>query len=974
MRSANARLSSPGLRHRSLQLWPVFHSMLREDCESDGEQVRPSPAKRARGQQGSAEADAGADGGGGRAPGSPTPKKRGRGHCADPAATADGKDVKKVKSVAARSLKHKGGKKKCSACRKQLPLSDFEWDHGRCMLCKRYLDKIYYMCSKQGSLEWLKEQKADDEKLHCLVTNFTDAMNMFDRGESPTKWTLAQYKEELSAASSLVIGDTGMLMNEAKFIEHSQSAEAVERMTAVQAKAAWDKWAADPAATGMFFTGSRQESNLKFRIPLGTRVDFNTTVSLSKRLELVRDKGMKNATSDNVKDMSSKLIGGHSSIGGGALDLHSLASKLLPSGGDGMLNQGVHVPDIRALGMKADVDASEEGEEEKPEEEAMEADNPKSGKKPKWWNKEKAIKDTMHNLGQSVDKVTQEAGTLLNEMNAVKAVIQKLPAEEAEFIKQEIAIFSTKLEGLSLVFGDAPPLDEFIARFKDKVGDGTAAGSAASSAGPGKVAHTMGSAPPCAQYEELKVESILKSISPRCLMAESKEDLDQAKKEVSNALIPWRSLIAACRVAKGDIERRRKSYTEKVEAEAKQRAAALKEDPTTDLIRRASEVFVPLPTVEKDSLDDFDWLRPCILSGFSFKSMPADVQGFVANFKNSTWPKHASRPGAARPRRGCDSLPEDLATQLYGHLKQHAAQGVFNYLDKATSDLKELSAAQIFVINKEVCSLSNEPRFLPSFRWTCLGGSRSIVAADTMELANFFMKARSVPIDKLRQPSQVRSLWKTATLEELRTFAATASYAVQGTIGVDEILFIPAGCQFAEQSHMSEIFGLKVMPIPASARVKQRLEGFADFLESTSVAGAKNHAALKDAAATIEPTEEEQKTLNDEQKEREPEVGNGDKDTEKAEEVNKESEEEQKNLNEQRESESEAPEVGHGDKDTEKAEEAEEANKESEEQKILNEQRAGREGVGGSGGVQRSGDKDTESPRRRRRRGEQELR
>ena len=78
-------------------------------------------------------------------------------------------------------------------------------------------------------------------------------------------------------------------MGEEKYIEHAQSSDADVRMTARQAKVQWDTWAADPEGTGMYLTGSKENNDLKFRIFKQTDVDFKASVSLSKKLKLVRD-------------------------------------------------------------------------------------------------------------------------------------------------------------------------------------------------------------------------------------------------------------------------------------------------------------------------------------------------------------------------------------------------------------------------------------------------------------------------------------------------------------------------------------------------------------------------------------------------------------------------------------------------------------------------------------------------------------
>jgi hypothetical protein len=102
--------------------------------------------------------------------------------------------------------------------------------------------------------------------------------------------------------------------------------------------------------------------------------------------------------------MGKNLLDNHGQVGGGFLDLKASAGRMMGLGGDGLLGKEIHIPDIKALGMKGDVEDEEEDDEADKEDE-----QDKEPEKKKWWNKEKAIKDAIHANEQLVHKVTEDA-------------------------------------------------------------------------------------------------------------------------------------------------------------------------------------------------------------------------------------------------------------------------------------------------------------------------------------------------------------------------------------------------------------------------------------------------------------------------------------------------------------------------------------------------------------------------------------
>jgi hypothetical protein len=325
-------------------------------------------------------------------------------------------------------------------------------------------------------------------------------------------------------------------MSEETYINHTQSSEALVRLTGKQAKEQWDRWASDPVGTGMYFRGKKEDGNLAFRIDLGTDMDWITTLSLEKRIDLMKDKGKKNASKEDVQGMAGSLLtGSHCRLGGGALDLRAAAGNLLGAGGESFMDRGIQLPDITAIGMKTDLDDDADQsllDEQDAEDEEKEKEKEK-GKKATWWSQEKGIKDAMQTCDAMVAKYKLDGRTLLNDMQRVGTELSKVSVEENDYLKQETAIMTTKVKALELLFGAKSELDAYISSFVLGVlPDGAVGGSTASSSGsPGKIAHTMGSAPPCGMYEQLLTFAEVETFSSECLCAEAAANLLDVKKK-----------------------------------------------------------------------------------------------------------------------------------------------------------------------------------------------------------------------------------------------------------------------------------------------------------------------------------------------------------------------------------------------------------------------------------------------------------
>ena len=717
------------------------------------------------------------------------------------------------------------GQKKCTGCKRLRPVEMFAWNQGKCFTCKADGDKIYAICKKQDKLEWLKSQKEDGEKYQCLLENFQKHSAQFKAGDVPAKWSAVTYIEELKAASEFLIADQGKMMNEEQYVEFSGSPAAEIRLTPQQAKAQWATWAADPAASEKYFTGDKASNNLKFRIPTGMHVDFNTRLSLSKRLDMVRDKPKKNATPEDVKAMTGKLLTDHSSIGAGALDFHALAPNLLKAGGEALMAKDLQVGDISAMGLQPDTEEDEEEEN---------ADDTNADPKPaaKWWNKEKAINDAMRSSEDLLKRARQETTTLLGEVNNLVKLAERAEEQEISFWRQELVICTTKRDCLSCLLGDAAALDSFTQKFSASTQDAQAAASCASKSASAKEIHCMGSAPPCERWEDLQVFNILESGVNQLLGASSAQELANLQKDIRDSLVPIRNLFTASKIAKADLERRRKTYHDQVlEKSRKKQESVERQGDGVAFFQHMSRCLPELPQLRLSEIDSADWTQPFIVTSLQCEEFPQDIVAAVDGFKTNTWGKAVKEAPRDKPvRRGADNLAKSLHEAFGQHLD--AKLRVERLKEFAIPEVANHQEPMLFAINSQVFSLACEPRFLPTFRMSFAGGSRKVATASLWGIRKLMVEEQKSTVPST--PAQLRNYWKSRVSAESLEALANVSLGGFGTLGPGDAIFLPPGIIVAEQTLNDACFGIKVNMMVPSTQTMSHLENLLEALPMNS--------------------------------------------------------------------------------------------------------------------------------------------
>ena len=411
-------------------------------------------------------------------------------------------------------------------------------------------------------------------------------------------------------------------------------------------------------------------------------------------------------------------------------------------------------------------------------------------------------------------------------------------------------IYETKLKCLDLLFDAQPALDTFLSSFNESDDVGVARGSSASKSASAKVMHDMGTAPPCDKYQDLVVFQMIEHQIREVMSANSAQDIEKIKKDLIATLVPSRNLIAACKQAKIDLERRRKTFHEKLLEQSKAQQARVDKQGDGVAFFEAMEKCLPgLKTLAWGDLATTDWDQPFIITGFTVDKLPTEIANVLETFKDATWPKAVKDAGSKKLRRGADALPHHLQDSLRVHIMECLHINTIHC--KSPPEMSKLFEPQVFAINGDVFSLASEAKCLPMLRFGFFGGTRKIAVASLAGMRDLMLQ--NAPVEQAATPTtpaQVRAFWKAkASDEEVSKNMAPIAEAAIGTVGPGDCIYLPPGALVAEKTQADACFGLKcsallfkdiMLPLlnrllgalPASGEEHQLIQNVHDDLKS----------------------------------------------------------------------------------------------------------------------------------------------
>ena len=275
--------------------------------------------------------------------------------------------------------------------------------------------------------------------------------------------------------------------------------------------------------------------------------------------------------------------------------------------------------------------------------------------------------------------------------------------------------------------------------------------------------------------------------------------------------MPSRNLIAACKQAKIDLERRRKTFHEKLLEQSKAQQARVDKQGDGVAFFEAMEKCLPgLKTIAwGDLATTTNWDQPFIITGFTVDKLPTEIANVLETFKDVTWPKAVKDAGSKKLRRGADALPHHLQDSLRRHIME--CLHIKSIHCQSPPEIAKLFEPQVFAINGDVFSLASEAKCLPMLRFGFFGGTRKIAVASLAGMRDLMLF--NAPVEQAATPTtpaQVRAFWKAkASDEEVSKDMALMAEAAIGTVGPGDCIYLPPGALVAEKTQADACFGLK---------------------------------------------------------------------------------------------------------------------------------------------------------------------
>ena len=316
----------------------------------------------------------------------------------------------KSKGAAGRKV----GQQYCKGCDKWLPSIDFSVNSAMCNADKRILDCIYRMAVRQNKRDWWSEHRNDEKKCRALLSDYKKATKEFEAGTAKKRWALMTYVESFSASSSTDITDHGEMMHEKVYLEFAQTARG-GKLSEEQAKQQWDKWVADPDATGLLYDHNGPKNSTQFRVRICTFVDFRNEMKTQKEVQL-HGKATKRPNAENVDDELKVLTLQHGKAGKTEFNLKDRASSILANASNGQAfdAHSMLIPDVTALGLQdddVDMAVDENPESVEASSGVAESEGGKPSKRAKWWDRERAV-DHAHEVQRAAEHRPRGEGAL----------------------------------------------------------------------------------------------------------------------------------------------------------------------------------------------------------------------------------------------------------------------------------------------------------------------------------------------------------------------------------------------------------------------------------------------------------------------------------------------------------------------------------------------------------------------------------
>lgn len=404
----------------------------------------------------------------------------------------------------------------------------------------------------------------------------------------------------------------------------------------------------------------------------------------------------------------------------------------------------------------------------------------------------------------------QQIAKVMAELNQEIQEVEGLPIRQK--LRDEIAIAATRLKGVNLVLdGDAGQLEQYIQGFDLAMGETRA---------------LPGSGPPCRNYTDLQVFSVLEQFATTFDTCENKKAIESVNKQIGEKKKPISSLSAAATAALTELRKAKAAHTarkdgmDSAKTDGAKRQHAAHKNIRGDVFEHLDDVPEMFRISTATELKQFDWKSCTVPTLVTAQAMDEHVTDFFNKeacegegfsfFKNLAADFAKEEAKSQRATRVTCPIADALVPRAVAVLSAAVPSDAIQPTDSAEKkQLREALRPCAFAVSAGTVFAQAEKHHFGVAKWTWSGTRQVAVTREESFLQ--FVQARSAP----GQPLPLALLWTTwkdITADYMQHYMAKQGKGntFHSTVAPGDLLFTPPAFIIAEQSKGATTLGLRV--------------------------------------------------------------------------------------------------------------------------------------------------------------------
>ncbi|CAE7317742.1 unnamed protein product, partial [Symbiodinium sp. CCMP2592] len=649
----------------------------------------------------------------------------------------------------------------CKGCGEKIKCEDCALNFPGCRPCKRALDNIARLASKQGAkaVAFVKEQRDDPEKCKDMVANYKEScpecMNELGsntRGKKRGQWNLTKYQEKIVSSSGILRDKVGELMPQKVYLEFAATARG-GRKSDVDALSQWRTWELEAEAKTLKRLHDFKGDGGALRVWIHTMDEVRFRSGMMNEKEIIHEgESLKKASQADEERLRSKMLQNHEAL----QDNEDVVKALMANGETAFQGNDGFLIDVFELcseheSKKPDEQGTESAAADKSSSQAAGGgDGERPNKRAKvdvWVERDRVISAVVRSSTQQIKVFTSKAEASLKKHEEALSEIQEKAESDPVFKKNfegELKILENRVHALQLVVAnDLVQLQEYIGRFSCAPSVAAAGEEKESMKDAAPV--ELGKSPPSTSYASLRpVQELLQHV-------EKYHNCTQPAhvKEVTASITTLRAPIAELLSLTARAEKFLKSAIESLKKQEQKKLAEARkpkkvENPTVALFDTGAEKAESIPRRSPDEvLQQRDLARPFILRldeavSHAMKELSGtrvQIDQFQESFDQARAKQKGIRMSKAMEMGGDQSRAE-LMNKVAEIFK--STQGMVPRKTMSTSLLKYMDMS-IFGVDVNYDKVSAEGLSVATGR-LCLRGTRAVVMTEMLQLQGFMTR------------------------------------------------------------------------------------------------------------------------------------------------------------------------------------------------------------------------------------------